>query len=211
MDSEEYNEKKREIDYEVEGISAKQVREAPTKDSLTPEEIDRMVEQSRTIMSEEEKEKILREEEHDLQLEEFGGTNLTNIPELSDFLRSEEHIRLGTNARIPIPLEVEGHPVKVFIRPLSRKELIKCRNKANAKGHNDVDYEAVKMVCTDSEGRPYTEQQLNMLGYGHIQTIAEAIIIASGESPENTQTALRRRLVDEFLEKFTSEASREVE
>ena len=36
-----------------------------------------------------------------------------------------------------------------------------------------------------------------------MQTIAEAIIIASGESPENTQTALRDRLIDEFLEKFT--------
>lgn len=211
MDSEEYIEKKREIDYEVEGISAKQVREAPTKDSLTPEEIDRMIEQSNTIMTDEEKERILREEEHELRLKEFGGETLSNIPELGDFLRSEDHLILGTNARIPIPLEVEGHPVKVYIRPLSRKELIQCRNKATNKGHNDVDYEAVKMVCTDSDGNPYTEKQLNMLGYGHIQTIAEAIIIASGESPENTQTALKRRLVDEFLEKFTPKTSREVE
>ena len=204
MNPEEYNEKKREIDYEMEGITAEHIKEAPTKQQITPEDIDKMIEQSRSIITDEEKERILQEEENEMRLQQFGGESLSNVPELSDFLRSEEHLRLGTNARIPIPLEVEGHPIKVFIRPLSRKELIECRNKASNKGHNDVDYEAVLKVCTDSNGNPYTEQQLNVLGYGHIQTIAEAIIIASGESPENTQTALRKRLVNEFLEKFTS-------
>ncbi len=204
MNSEEYDEKIREINYERDGITAEQIKKAPTKENITTEDIDKMIEQSRSIITDEEKDRILQEEENEIKLKQFGGETLSNIPELSDFLRSEEHLRLGTNARIPIPLEVEGYPVKVYIRPLSRKELIECRNKANNKGHNDVDYEAVLKVCTDSDGHPYTEQQLNSLGYGHIQTIAEAIIIASGESPENTQTALRKRLVSEFLEKFTS-------
>ena len=202
MDSEEYIMKKNELEFEE--ITSEKVREAPTKENISSEDIDKMIEQSNLLISDEEKDRILREEEEEMKLQEFGGETLSKVPELGDFLRSEEHLRLGTNARIAIPLEVEGHPVKVFIRPLSRKELIQCRNRANNKGHNDVDYEAVLKVCTNSEGVPYTENELNQLGYGHIQTIAEAIIIASGESPENTQTALKKRLVSEFLEKFTS-------
>ena len=146
---------------------------------------------------------LFGDEEKEEALKKFGGKTLTKVPELSEFLRSEEHLRLGTNARIPVPLELNGNPVKVFVRPLSRKELIECRNKAENKGHGDVDYEAILMTCTDSNGTPYTEKDLEIFGYGHMQTIAEAIIIASGESPENTQTALRDRLIDEFLEKFT--------
>ena len=202
MDAEEYEIKKQELIEE--NITAKQVRETPTAQKLTDEDIDKMIAQSQTIISDEEKDRMLSEEDEKEQtLEKFGGESLSRIPELSVFLKSEEHLRLGTNAKIPVPLEIEGQPFKVFIRPLSRKELIKCRNKAQNKGHNDVDYEAVLMVTTDSDGKPYTEKELSILGYGHIQTIAEAIIIASGESPENTQTGIKTRIVDEFLQKFT--------
>lgn len=203
MDAEEYETKKQELMNE--NITAETVRETPTAQRLTDEDIDKMIAQSQTIISDEEKDKILSEDDEKEQtLEKFGGESLSRVPELSAFLKSEEHLRLGTNAKIPVPLEIEGQPFKVFIRPLSRKELIKCRNKAQNKGHNDVDYEAVLMVTTDSNGKPYTEEELNsVLGYGHIQTIAEAIIIASGESPENTQTGMRTRIVDEFLQKFS--------
>lgn len=207
MDKEEYEQMKEALAEEK--ITEKVVMEAPYVKDVTDEDIDKMMAISETIITEQQKDRILDEDEAKKEtLKKFGGETLSNVPELSDFLRSEEHLRLGTNAKIPVPLEIEGHPVKVFIRPLSRKELIECRNKANNKGHNDVDYEAVLMVCTDANGNPYTEKDLANLGYGHIQTIAEAIIIASGESPENTQTALRERMVDEFLEKFTAKTSR---
>lgn len=207
MNKKEYEQKKHEFDEEV---TQETVKQAVPPTTITDEDIDKMIEQSQTIITDEEKERILNEDdEKEKALQKFGGETLSNVPELSAFLKSEEHLRLGTNARIAVPLEVEGNPVKVFIRPLSRKELIKCRNKAHNKGSEDVDYEAVLMVTTDSNGKKYTEDELNsVLGYGHIQTIAEAIIIASGESPENTQTALKTRLIDEFLEKFTTQTSR---
>ena len=207
MNREEYETKKHELE---ENITQETVQKSVAPTDITSEDIDRMIEQSQSIITDAEKDRILNEEdEKEKALEKFGGETLSNVPELSAFLKSEEHLRLGTNARIAVPLEVDGNPVKVFVRPLSRKELIKCRNTAHNKGSEDVDYEAVLMVTTDSNGRKYTEDELNsVLGYGHIQTIAEAIIIASGESPENTQTALKTRLIDEFLEKFTPQTSR---
>lgn len=210
MNQEEYEQMKQMLSEEK--ITSKTVLDAPYVKEITNEDMDKMMAISENIITDEKKEEILNEEEEKeaktSTLQKFGGETLSKVPELADFLRSEEHLRLGTHARIPVPLEVDGNPVKVFIRPLSRKELIECRNDAANKGHNDVDYEAVLKVCSTADGTPYTEKELSLLGYGHIQTIAEAIIIASGESPENTQTALRERMVDEFLEKFTTQTSR---
>lgn len=208
MDKAEYEKMRKEIEQTT--ITRDLVENAPQTNEMTAEDIDKMVKISQTIISDEEKEKILNEEEQAKEdtLKKFGGATLSKVPELSDFLRSEEHLRLGTHARIPVPLELQGNAVKVYIRPLSRKELIECRNLADSKGHNDVDYEAILKVCTDSNGVPYTEEDLEIFGYGHMQTIAEAIIIASGESPENTQTALRDRMINEFLEKFTPQTKR---
>ena len=206
MNQEEYEALKEEL--EKNKITRDIVEKAPESQQITSDDIDKMIAISENIITDEEKERILNKDDEDKEeaLKKFGGKTLSKVPELSEFLRSEEHLRLGTHARIPVPLELNGHPVKVFIRPLSRKELIECRNKAENKGHQDVDYEAILMTCTDSNGNPYTEKDLSIFGYGHMQTIAEAIIIASGESPENTQTALRDRLIDEFLEKFTPKA-----
>ena len=159
MNAEEYENKKQELE---ENITQETVTQSRPPQEITSEDIDKMIEQSQSIITDEEKDRILNEEnEKEKALEKFGGESLSNVPELSSFLKSEEHLRLGTHARIAVPLEVEGHPVKVFIRPLSRKELIKCRNQANNKGTQDVDYEAVLMVTTDSNGRKYTEEELN--------------------------------------------------
>lgn len=206
MNQEEYEIKKAEFE-EKGKVTREVVENAPRADNLDDDDIDQMINVSKMLISEKEKDEILKEEDEKEKkelLDKFGGETLSKIPELSDFLKSEEHLTLGTHAKIPVPIEIGGTPVKVYVRALSRKELMECRQRASAKGHNDVDYEAILMVCTTYDGRHYTEEELSLLGYGHMQTIGEAIMIASGESPENTQSAMKKHLVDEFLEKFTA-------
>lgn len=210
MNKEEYEQKKQELAQEEPKVTTDVIKNTPPTNNFEDDDITQMIQASKYLITEEQKEKTIKEDEQKQKkdlLQTFGGNTLSQVPELADFLQSEDHLVLGTQAKIPVPLEIMGHPVKVYIRPLSRKELIECRNRAKAKGHTDIDYEAILMTCSKQDGTLYTEEEINQLGYGHTQIIGEAIMIASGESPENTQNALKKHLVDEFLEKFTSKAS----
>lgn len=129
---------------------------------------------------------------------ELTESQLQEIPELEEFMQTEEFMRLGTKARIPVPLDINGHMVKVFVRALSSNEMEEIRVEARNK-KEDANYLAALKVCTDSNGKPYPSKVLEQLGYARIRDIGEAISIASGESAEITQAAITKRVIDNFL------------
>ncbi len=171
---------------------------------VSSDEIDDLIKKTEEIKTPGEIEEKLEHEE-EIQKQELKSTEeLKNMTSLREFMKTEEFLRLGTKARIPVALDLNGFKVKVFVRALSRNEIQACRVQAN-NTDDDMDFLAVLKACTDEYGEPFSREILDQLGYARIRDISEAIGIASGESPDNTESAIRKQVIDNFLQKIEDE------
>ena len=172
---------------------------------VSPQEIDDLIAKVEEIKTPNEIEK--HEDIEKQKKEEVVKQNkeIKNMTSLRDFMKTEEFLRLGTKARIPVPLDLNGFKVKVFVRALSRNEIQACRIQAN-NTDDDMDFIAVLKACTDEYGEPFDRETLEQLGYARIRDISEAIGIASGEQPENLESNIRKQVIDNFLQKVENEA-----
>lgn len=102
-----------------------------------------------------------------------------SLPDLTEFVQSEEYLRNGKNSHIPLKVELNGHFVRVYIRPLTSQEFYTLQRKSmNQK--ESVDLLACQLVCTDSNGKSIPSVVLEKLPAGVIETISVAIRVASG-------------------------------
>lgn len=172
---------------------------------VSPDEIDELINKVESIKQPNEIEN--KEERDKKKQEEIDEENqkLKGMIGLREFMKTEEFLRLGTKARIPVPLDINGYKVKVFVRALSRNEIQACRIQAQ-NTDEDMDFLAVLKACTDEDGVPFDRETLDQLGYARIRDISEAIGIASGENPANTESAIRKKVIDNFLQKIEDEA-----
>ena len=166
--------------------------------------IDELIEKVEEVKQPNEVEEKLAVEENKTKEVNKQADALKKMPGLREFMETEEFLRLGTKARIPVALDLNGYAVKVFVRALSRNEIQACRVQAN-NTDDDMDFLAVMKACTDENGEPFDREILDQLGYARIRDISEAIGIASGENPENTESAIRKQVIDNFLQKIEDE------
>lgn len=171
---------------------------------VSSDEIDDLIKKTEAIKTPGEIEEKLEHDEEIHKQELKSNEELKNMTSLRDFMKTEEFLRLGTKARIPVALDLNGFKVKVFVRALSRNEIQACRVQAN-NTDDDMDFLAVTKACTDEYGEPFSREVLDQLGYARIRDISEAIGIASGESPDNTESAIRKQVIDNFLQKIEDE------
>jgi len=171
---------------------------------VSPDEINDLIQKVQDIKRPHE---IEEHEEYDKKQKENlqkQNDEIKGMVSLREFMKTEEFLRLGTKARIPVPLDLNGFKVKVFVRALSRNEIQACRIQAN-NTDEDMDFIAVMKACTDEYGEPFDKETLEQLGYARIRDISEAIGIASGEQPENLESNLRKQVIDNFLQKIENE------
>jgi hypothetical protein len=116
--------------------------------------------------------------------------------DISEFLQTQEYIRMGTDARTPIPIKLYGKTYNIYIRPLSSNEYYKLQLKQiNEK--KSLNYLAAIKVCTDSAGHQLPSKFWDTLGFELVERIGEAISIASGGEPqEKVQEAISKLLED---------------
>ena len=209
MNQSEYAQKMAEIE-EIENENGTKKQEQgkentnKPKGAYTDEEIDDLINKVDSVKKPDEvEEKEKRDEEARLETE-AETEKLKKLPSLRDFMKTEEFLRLGTKARIPISLDLNGYEVKVFVRALSRNEIQACRVQAQH-SDDDMDFLAVLKACTDENGVPFEREVLDQLGYARIRDISEAIGIASGESPSNLESNIRKKVIDNFLQKIEDE------
>lgn len=195
MNKKEYN--KRMSQYR------KQKQEKEQQEDITPEDVQKMQQQAEQLMTDEEKAILNGEDEEPTNkfssYADMKKDDLSHTPELRDFIQTEEHIRLGTKARIPVPIDFNGTTLKVYVRALSGKELKSIT--VNSKDDFESNRKAVKLACMDSHGNPYTDEELDMIGFAREQIILDAIQVASGQNSEYTQEALQEKMVNNFLQK----------
>lgn len=208
MDEVEYAKRMAEIEEmenkKKDGEDKKTLPADPSSQKVNSDEIDDLIQKVEETKKPYEIEEKLEDEEAEKEEIAKQTDELKKMPSLREFMKTEEFLRLGTKARIPVALDINGYPVKVFVRALSRNEIQACRVQAQHT-EEDMDFLAVMKACTDEEGVPFDREILDQLGYARIRDISEAIGIASGESPENTESAIRKQVIDNFLQKITDE------
>lgn len=206
MNKKEYEKRMKEIEeYEQGGKRNRNKNNKLTNpDQVTDEEIDAMVAKAEKIRESGEIERKEQEEQKEHKANQEENERIKKLPSLREFMKTEEFLRLGTKARIPVAVNMNGYEFKVYVRALSRNEIQACRVQAQHTD-DDMDFLAVLKACTDEDGVPYDRETLEQLGYAIIRDISEAIGIASGESPSNLESNIRKKAIDNFLQKIEDE------
>ncbi|RAP49740.1 MAG: hypothetical protein BZ138_07275 [Methanosphaera sp. rholeuAM270] len=204
MNEAEYNKRIAEIEeHEMEMID-QYPTEIKNSEKMSSDDIDDMLAKVEEVKEPDEYEKVEKKEQAEKQEFKDENDKLKKMPSLREFMKTEEFLRLGTKARIPISLDLNGYEVKVFVRALSRNEIQACRIQAQ-NTDDDMDFLAVLKACTDEDGVPYDRETLDQLGYARIRDISEAIGIASGENPASLESNIRKKVIDNFLQKIEDE------
>lgn len=205
MNETEYAKRMAEIEeYEKKKEDNDENKPLTEKGQMSDDEIDELIQKVDSVKKPNEVDDKLREEEEEDKQTAEETEKLKQLPSLREFMKTEEFLRLGTKARIPIKLDLNGYEVKVFVRALSRNEIQACRVQAQHTD-DDMDFLAVLKACTDENGEPFDRETLDQLGYARIRDISEAIGIASGESPSNLESNIRKKVIDNFLQKIEDE------
>lgn len=207
MDEVEYAKRMAEIEaHEKKNKNEKDrgFRRDANSQKVNPDEIDDLIQKVEDVKQPDEVEKVIEKENEEKEEIDQENEKLKKMPGLREFMKTEEFLRLGTKARIPVALDINGYEVKVFVRALSRNEIQACRIQAN-NTDDDMDFLAVLKACTDENGVPFDRETLDQLGYARIRDISEAIGIASGENPSNLESNIRKKVIDNFLQKIEDE------
>lgn len=205
MNEVEYAKKMAEIEEQGAKMGVKEETPVPSDPrKVSADEIDDLIKKVDEIKKPHEvEEKEEKDNEKKVELEQEKD-KLRKMVGLREFMKTEEFLRLGTKARIPVSIDLNGYEVKVYVRALSRNEIQACRIQAQ-NTDDDMDFLAVLKACTDEEGVPFDRETLDQLGYARIRDISEAIGIASGENPATTESAVRKKVIDNFLQKIEDE------
>lgn len=191
MNQEEYQQKKEEIESKTKEITPEFIKERE-EERLTEEKAMEFVKLADELIP-------IPETSEDNESQDYKpSTILKTAPELKDFIQSRRAIQYGTKARIPIPLDLEGQIVKVYVRAIDGEELIQIQEEAERTGQ-DPNHIAACHACTDAEGNPYSPEELKALGYARERLIGEAITIASGENSAYTTEKIQERAVENLI------------
>lgn len=133
----------------------------------------------------------------------YSGKNITdlqkedmdNIPDISEFLSSEEYLRNGLNVKIPVPITLNGREYKVWIRSLTSNEYYNLQLK-QVREKKSLNYLAAVLVCEDGNGNKLPRKFWDELGFETTERIGEAISIASGSDGNADKVAA---VVENFL------------
>ena len=134
-------------------------------------------------MAEEELKKTIKEFEEAEEEKENENKEILNeiedLPDLEEYIKSEGYLRSGKDNRIPLKIDINGTPVRVYIRPLTSQEYYTLQRKGTA-SKESLDLLACQEVCTDSKGKKISPIILDQLPAGVILSISTAITAASG-------------------------------
>ena len=192
MNQEEYQQKKEEIESKTDEITPEFIKEQE-EERLTEEKAIELIKLADEIMP------IPETADNTDEAEDYKpSTILKTAPELKDFIQSKRAIQYGTKARIPIPLDLDGEVVKVYVRAIDGEELIQIQEEAE-RTNEDPNHIAACHACTDSEGNPYSPDELKALGYARERLIGEAITIASGENSNYTTEKIQERAIENLI------------
>lgn len=103
----------------------------------------------------------------------------TEIPDFIDFLKSEEHIREGKNSKMPLKIDYNGKPYRVYVRPLTSQEYYRIQLDAMNKKES-IDLLACQTAMIDANGENVDPLLLGTLKAGTIQEISAGIRLISG-------------------------------
>lgn len=145
-----------------------------------------------------EQEKETDPSSHEKNLSELSRESIEELPDLNDFMHTEEFIRMGTDMRIPLMVDVNGRKFKVYIRPLSSNEFYKLQLK-QMREKKSLDYLACLEACYDSNDNHLEPRLLDKLGFSIITSIGGAIRIASGDTTDE-DNEVRDELIRNLLE-----------
>ena len=191
MNKEEYQQKKEEIKSQTEDLTPEFIKEKE-EDHLTEEEAIELIKLADEQIP-------IPENTSETQDEEYKpSTILKTAPELKDFIQTKRAIQYGTKARIPIPLDLDGQIVKVYVRGIDGEELIEIQQEAEIT-NQDPNHIAACHACTDADGNPYSPEELKALGYARERLIGEAITIASGENSNYTTEKIQERAIENLI------------
>ena len=191
MNQEEYQQKKEEIELKTEDIIPEFVKEQE-EERLTEEKAIELIKLADELAP------IPETTEDSDESDYKPSTILKTAPELKDFIQSKRAIQYGTKARIPIPLDLDGQIVKVYVRAIDGEELIQIQEEAE-RTNEDPNHVAACHACTDAEGNPYSPEELKALGYARERLIGEAITIASGENSNYTTEKIQERAIENLI------------
>lgn len=191
MNQEEYQQKKEEIELKTEDIIPEFVKEQE-EERLTEEKAIELIKLADELAP------IPETTEDSDESDYKPSTILKTAPELKDFIQSKRAIQYGTKARIPIPLDLDGQIVKVYVRAIDGEELIQIQEEAE-RTNEDPNHIAACHACTDADGNPYSSEELKALGYARERLIGEAITIASGENSNYTTEKIQERAIENLI------------
>lgn len=191
MNIEEYEKTKKEIINETENITPEFIKEKEEQ-HISEEEAKELIKLADEMIP-------IEDTDNNTQTKEYQqSTILKKAPELKEFIQSKKAIQYGTKARVPIPLDLDGQIVKVYIRAIDGEELQEIQQEAETTGE-DPNHIAACRACTDAQGNPYTSEELKALGYARERIIGEAITIASGENSEYTTEKIQEKAIENLI------------
>lgn len=132
-----------------------------------------------TVNSEENK---IEEDGSASDIEGYDG-NLEALPNLAEYLKSEEYVRNGKDCVMPLGVTFRGKPYKVFIRPITAQELYSIQlDSANKK--LSIDTLVCELALLDENKQPLPKILIDDLDAGTQQAISAGIRILSGIETE---------------------------
>lgn len=128
-------------------------------------------------------------------IQELITPNTEELPDITEFLQSEEYLRNGIKTRIPIPITLNGQDYKIYIRSLSSNEYYKLQLR-QVREKKSLNYLAAITVCEDGNGNRIPQEFFDELGFEITERIGEAISIASGSDGQDDRVA---SVVEKYL------------
>lgn len=125
-----------------------------------------------------------------------GEDNPEQLPDITEFLKTEEYIRMGTDYRIPIPITMpNGQQYKIYIRSINSNEYYQYQLK-QVREKKSMNYLVAVDICEDSKGNKLPKEFFEKIGFDYVEQIGEAISLASGTTGEDPRI---QQVVENFL------------
>ena len=197
MNKEEYYQKKMEIEEQNKQNTPTTPTTPAVPEVITHEDILKMEQETEQKLTPEEKQQLnSNKPTQGKTMKDVDLKPVEEYPELCDILQTPEAMRLGTKARIPILLDVQGIKVRVYIRGLNTKEVNELQNDYDTE--QQIDHAGVLMATTHKDGTPYTEEEILQLGYVNERRISAAIALASGGATSIDDLDFQEMVLEQF-------------
>lgn len=214
MNQKEYTEKIKELETEQQPINRKPVfQEATIKETSenpyipTKGNKEENIEKHRKFLEDygdeiekhkqEQKNKEINKKPKSTQelLQEKEDVN--DLPDITEFLETEEYIRMGTDYKIPIPITMpNGQTYKIYIRSLNSNEYYQYQLR-QVREKKSMNYLVAVDICEDSHGNKLPKKFFDKLGFDYVEQIGEAISLASGTNGSDSRI---QQVVENFLQ-----------